>query len=146
MNQFKTARILIALILCAVFAEMAVAVSFSPDQSVGYGYPAPRTLHPSRVIPDQNRTSSYFAGNPSMFGVKVSRKAKSYQNLMALRADKAMTKQAKHDYRFKVTPPPAYVPGVYGGFGRNPAVATAAGNDTAMTIPSQNAQPETQIV
>jgi len=145
MNQFKTARILIALILCAVLAETAVAINFASASSPDYGYPAPRTLHPSRVIPEQNRTGSSFAQQPA-FGTKVSRKAKSYNNLMALRADKAMTKQAKHDYRFKVTPPPAYVPGVYGGFGRTPAVATASGNDTAMTIPSQNAQPETQII
>lgn len=126
----KLITVLIALTLCALAVPAAFADSYVPASGS-----ALRSLHPSRMTPNvENRSNSYFS--PAMYGVKRSRKAKSFENLMALRAAKAETKQAKHEYRFKVTPPPRV--DVYGLPAPKPAVATASGNPTAETVEPQS--------
>lgn len=124
----KLTTVLLALMLCALAIPIVAADSYVPASGS-----ALRTLHPSRAPTNVTRSGSAFA--PAVWGVKMSRKDKSFANLMTLRAGKAETKQAKRDYRFKVSPPPRV--DVYGRR-VNPAVATAAGNLTAETIEPQS--------
>ena len=131
MNKLMTLRVLLALAICALVVPLALADSYVPASGA-----ALRTLHPSRITPaEDNRAGGHFS--PAMYGVKISRKEKSFANLMAFRAEKAMTKHAKREYRFKVTPP-AQRPSIGGLPSPKPAVATAAGNASAETITPDN--------